>query len=165
MYSLKITKLNTSLYDAVPLLCFFWSGVLVCHVYLSPQLYLEISVLIAVLVSLLVIVRRFVCTHQGVISIVANKAYLETGKGRYRVEFERFNSWRLLAQLTIESTTDVPPETWQTYVSLRYWLKRLKQFLFEPSYLSIYHTMLTQDDYAYLRSFSAYQCHMHKVKT
>lgn len=137
-----------------------------CHVYLSPQLYLELSVLIAVLVSLLVIVRRRVYSEQGMISILANQAYLDTDKGRYRVDFERFNSWRLLAQLTLlEPPTVTPAATWRTYLSFRYWLKHLKLALFEPTYLSVYHTMLHQDDYDYLRSFSAYQCHVHKANS
>jgi len=164
VYSLKTTKLKTSLYDAVPLLFFFWGLVLVCHVYLSPQLYLELSIFFAVLVSLLLIVRRLVFTHQGEISIVANKAYLDTKKGRYRVDFESFNGWRLLALLTLEVSTTPLPETWQAYFTLRYWYNRSKKAMFEPSYLCIYHTMLNPDDYAYLRSFSAYQCHVNKAK-
>lgn len=165
VYSLKTTKLKTSLYDAVPLLFFFWGLVLVCHVYLSPQLYLELSVFFAVLVNLLVIIRRLIYPHQGEISIVANQAYLDTAKGRYRIDFECFNGWRLLAQLTLDVPTRSQPETWQAYLTLSYWYNRLKQALFEPSYLSIYHTTLSPDDYAYLRSFAAYQCHVNKLET
>lgn len=164
MYSLKTTKLKASLYDDVPVLCFCWGWVLACHVWLSPQLYLELSLLFALLVSLLILVKRCVYSDQGELTITVNQAFFENSKGRYRLEFEGFNRWRLLASMTHEASNTQMPDNWRGYFNYRYLYYKLKQALLEPSHLSIYHTMLSAEEYAYLRSFSAYQCHMSKIK-
>lgn len=102
--------------------------------------------------------------NQGSISIQANKATLETIQGRYKLEFESFNAWRLLAVITPENATQTTPNTWVSYLKYSFLLTRLKRALFEPSYLSIYHSMLSKEEFAYLRSFAAYQCHTGKDK-
>lgn len=164
MYSLKTTRLKTSFYEAVPWLCLCWGLVLACHIWLSPQLYFELSLLNALIVSAVLVFRRLVYVSQGSISIQANKATLETAQGRYKLEFQSFNAWRLLAVITPEDTIQTIPETWVSYLKYSFWLTKLKRALFEPSYLSIYHSMLSKEEFAYLRSFAAYQCHTGKDK-
>lgn len=164
MYSLKTTRLKTSFYEAVPWLCFCWGLVLACHIWLSPQFYLELSLLHALAATCLLIARRLVYLDQGKISIQANLAVLETTNGRYKVEFKSFNAWRLLAEITPEDTLQITPNTWLGYLNNSFWLTKLKRALFEPSYLSIYHSMLSKEEFAYLRSFAAYQCHTGKDK-
>ena len=164
MYILKTTRLNFSFYDAVPLLCFCWGLVLACHIWLSPQLYLELSLFHAVAVTCLLIARRLVYLDQGAISIKTNQAVLDTNSGRYKVEFKSFNAWRLLAVITPEDAIQTTSNTWVSYFKFSFWLTKLKRALFEPAYLSIYHSMLSKEEFAYLRSFAAYQCHTGKDK-
>lgn len=161
MYSLKTTGLKTSLYDAIPVLCFFWGLVLACHLAFSPQFYLDLSLTLAICVSLLVLIKRWLSREQGSICIIANQAYLETHKGRYHIQFESYNGWRLLARLIPESTMPAP-DTLSGYFSVTYLVRWSKRFFFESRFLSLYHSMVKPEDYAYLRSFAAYQCHMRK---
>ena len=146
------------------MLCFSWGLVLVCHVWLSPQLYFEISVAFANVMTFILLIKRFYFASQGEIHISANNAFLQSEKGCYRIEFIQFNGWRLLAKLTLDSASEQTEKSWREQIQISALMNRLKQAVFLPTYLSVYHSMLNKDDYAYLRSFAAYQCHMPKEK-
>ncbi|WP_131471011.1 hypothetical protein [Marinomonas sp. MED121] len=163
MYSLKTTRLSTSLYDSVPWLCFCWGLVLTAHIKLVPELYNELSLALAILASLFTLFRRYYASEKGRISIVNNQARFETANACYQVEFEGFNGWRLLARVSLDADTGMAASSWRT-VTLHSVLKKVKQVFTSPSFLSIYHTSLASEDYAYLRSFAAYQCQMSKLK-
>ena len=164
MYSLKTTGLKTSLYDTVPWLCFCWGLVLACHIWLAPQLYLELAFLHASVITVFVLYRSYQKRCQGELSIRANQAVFHHSKGRYLVEFESVNGWRLLAKLTPENAHTRTTDHILDYAKPDYLKRKFKQTLFEPTYLSVYHTTLSPKEFAYLRSFAAYQCHMSKTK-
>lgn len=146
MFNLRTITLNSSLYSAVPILLSGWGLVFACHVHLiSIPVLFAVTFLITFLSGAFLFFHIYKAPVIGELSIVSNQAVLIVKGQRFVVEFESFNGWRLVARVTLEKQD----------VEHYGYFKRL--FSVRARYIAIYHSTLSKECFAYLRSFAAYQ--------